>query len=227
MKRVLFAGIALLALAGTAAAADLPRRGVAVPAAAPIPVPVAYNWSGFYAGINGGWGFGNSSWAGGGFGTTGDFDVDGGLAGGTLGFNWQHGPAVFGVETDLAWSGIEGSTGVTCAGRCTTENSWLGTTRGRLGYAIDRWMPYVTGGVAYGDIEARAPGLRGTSDTNIGWTVGAGTEFALAGNWTAKGEYLYVDLGDLTCSAANCGGVGRTKVDFNAHILRAGLNYRF
>jgi outer membrane immunogenic protein len=224
MKRVLFAGIAILALAGTAAAADLPRRGVMAPAAAPVPVPVAYNWTGFYAGINGGWGFGNSRWSNAAI-STGDFDVDGALVGGTLGFNWQNGPAVFGVETDLAWSGIEGSTGVACAGRCTTENSWLGTTRGRLGYAIDRWMPFVTGGVAYGDVEARAPGVRGASDTNIGWTVGGGAEFALAGNWTAKGEYLYVDLGELNCGVANCGAPA--KVEFTSHIVRAGLNFRF
>src|SRR5215216_2164575 len=115
MKRILFASIGLLGvvLAGTAGAADLPRRTAARPAAAPIPVPVAYNWSGFYAGINGGWGFGHSSWVDR-LGSTGDFDVDGGLLGGTLGFNWQNGPTVFGLETDLAWTDISGSTKVTC-----------------------------------------------------------------------------------------------------------------
>ncbi len=227
MKRVLFASIGLVALtlAGTAGAADLPRRGAA-PAAAPVYMPVAYNWTGFYAGINGGWGFGNSSWADG-AGSTGDFDVSGGLIGGTLGYNWQNGPMVFGVETDLAWTDINGSTSVTCPLGCSTSNGWLGTARGRLGYAIDRWMPFVSGGAAYGDIKASTPGFAGASDSNIGWTVGAGAEFALTGNWTAKGEYLYVDLGDVTCSAAACGGAGPTKVDFTTHIVRAGLNYRF
>lgn len=228
MKRVLFAGVGLvaLALAGTAGAADLPRRGVAAPAAAPVYMPVAYNWTGLYAGINGGWGFGDSSWVDR-LGSTGDFDVSGGLVGGTLGYNWQNGPVVFGVETDLAWSGIEGDTTVTCPLGCETSNGWLGTARARLGYAVDRWMPFVSGGAAYGDIEASTPGFAGTSDTNVGWTVGGGAEFALAGNWTAKGEYLYVDLGELNCSAANCGGAGPTKIDFSAHVLRAGLNYRF
>jgi outer membrane immunogenic protein len=212
MKRVLFAGVGLvaLALAGTAGAADLPRR-VAQPAAAPVYMPVAYNWTGFYAGIAGGWGFGKSSWKDS-LGGTGDFDVSGGLVGGTLGYNWQNGPAVFGIETDLSWADINGTTNATCPLGCKTQNGWLGTTRGRLGYAVDRWMPFVSGGVAYGDIKASTPGFPGNSDTRVGWTVGAGAEFALPGNWTAKGEYLYVDLGD---------------VNFTSHIVRAGLNYRF
>jgi outer membrane immunogenic protein len=220
MKRVLFAGVGLvaLALAGTAGAADLPRR-VAQPAAAPVYMPVAYNWTGFYAGIAGGWGFGKSSWSNAAV-STGDFDVDGGLVGGTLGYNWQNGPTVFGIETDLSWSDISGSTRASCLGRCETSNGWLGTTRGRLGYAVDRWMPFVSGGVAYGDIKTST-----TSDTSVGWTVGAGVEFALPGTWTAKGEYLYVDLGDVNCSAASCGAPA--KVDFTTHIVRAGLNYRF
>ena len=226
MKRVLFASVGLvaLALAGTAGAADLPRR-VAQPVAAPVYMPVAYNWTGFYAGISGGWGFGNSSWKNANI-STGDFDVSGALIGGTLGYNWQNGPAVFGIETDLSWSDIHGrSHAAVCPDGCKTTNSWLGTTRGRLGYAIDRWMPYVTGGVAYGDIKGSVPGLAGNSDTSVGWTVGAGVEFALPGNWTAKGEYLYVDLGDINCSAANCGAPA--KIDFTSHIVRAGLNYRF
>jgi outer membrane immunogenic protein len=226
MKRVLFAGVGLvaLALAGTAGAADLPRR-VAQPVAAPVYMPVAYNWTGFYAGIVGGYGFGNSSWKNSNI-STGDFDVNGALVGGTLGYNWQNGPAVFGIETDLSWSDLSGtSRSAVCPDGCETKTGWLGTTRGRLGYAIDRWMPFVSGGAAYGDIKASVPGLAGNSDTNVGWTVGAGVEFALPGNWTAKGEYLYVDLGDVNCSAANCGAPA--KIDFTTHIVRAGLNYRF
>lgn len=223
MKRVLLAGVALLALAAAANAADLPRRGVVAPAAAaPVYAPVAYNWSGFYAGIVGGWGWGNSRWSNAAI-STGDFDIDGGLIGGTLGYNFQNGAMVFGIETDLSWSDIKGSTTRACAGTCQTNNNWLGTTRGRLGYAAGRWMPFITGGVAYGDIEAK--GRPAATDTAVGWTLGAGAEVALAGNWTVKGEYLYVDLGDVTCPAASCGAPA--KVDFNTHLLRAGLNYRF
>lgn len=226
MKRVLFASVGLMAiaLAGAAGAADLPRR-VAAPATAPVYLPAVYNWTGLYMGLNGGYGWGNSSWTDAAA-PTGDFDTSGGLIGGTLGYNWQSGQTVFGIETDLAWTNLEGTTSVTCPVGCTTSNSWLGTARGRLGYAIDRFMPFVSGGAAFGDIEASMPGFS-ESDNKLGWTLGGGAEFALAGNWTAKGEYLYVDLGEMNCSAASCGGTGTTKVDFNAHVLRGGLNYRF
>ena len=77
--------------------------------------------------------------------------------------------------------------------------------RGRIGYAFDRVMPYVTGGLAVGDVGAESAASPASSDTNVGWTVGGGVEAALAGNWTAKIEYLYVDLGDVNCGAVVCG----------------------
>ena len=88
----------------------------------------------------------------------------------------------------------------TCPTGCQTKNNWLGTVRGRVGYAWDRVMPYVTGGLAVGDIEANQLGFAGVHDTNVGWTVGGGVEAALAGNWTAKLEYLHVDLGTSTAA---------------------------
>ncbi len=229
MKKLLFATVGALtvALAGAAAAADLGRQS-AMPAKAPTAyVAPIYNWTGMYLGINGGAGWGNSSWTNVG-GTTGDFDLSGGLIGVTLGYNWQAGQMVFGVEGDLDWSSIDGTTNATiCATGCTTQNNWLSTVRGRLGFAYDRIMPFITGGVAFGDVEANRTGFSGETDTQAGWTLGGGVEFALPGNWTAKGEYLYVDLGDITCSTAACGGAGPTEVKFNSHLLRGGLNYRF
>ncbi|HZS65216.1 MAG TPA: outer membrane protein [Xanthobacteraceae bacterium] len=231
MKRLFFAAAAALgtALAGSASAADLPRRP-AVPAKAPAAyIAPAYNWTGLYLGINGGGGWGTSRWTDN-AGTTGDFDLSGGLVGGTVGYNWQAAQAVFGIEGDLDWSNIDGTTssGVCGGTNCKTENSWLGTARGRLGYAgIDRVMPYVTGGLAFGDIKSTVPGFVGQTDTKTGWTAGGGVEFALPANWTAKGEYLYADLGDTSCAAANCGGTGSTKVEFKSHLLRGGLNYKF
>jgi len=94
-----------------------------------------------------------------------------------------------------------------------------------LGYAADRFLPYVTGGAAFGDIKASGPGLTGTDTTNAGWTVGGGIEFAIAGHWTAKGEYLYVDLGNASCGLA-CGAATQ-NVNWHANIGRVGLNYRF
>jgi len=96
--------------------------------------------------------------------------------------------------------------------------------RGRIGYAGDRVMPYIIGGGAFGNFTASTAGMSNTT-TNAGWTVGAGIEFAITGHWTAKAEYLYVDLGKFNC-ALNCGAAS-DNVSFNANIVRAGVNYRF
>jgi outer membrane immunogenic protein len=223
MKRVLLAGVALAALMGSASAADIPRRMVERPVAAPVPHVMAYNWTGFYAGLNAGWGWGTGSLSG--PPPTGDMEGNGGLIGGTLGYNWQMNQVVFGVETDIAWSGIE--TDHRCRGglRCEVNNDWLGTARGRIGVAMDRFMPFIAGGLAYGDVDTKVRGFPGTSDVQAGWTLGAGVEFALAAPWTARLEYLYVDLGDVGCGR-RC-GPGTGNLDFNAHIVRAGVNYRF
>jgi outer membrane immunogenic protein len=99
--------------------------------------------------------------------------------------------------------------------------------RGRLGYAADRFMPYVTGGAAFGDIRASTPGFSQASANNAGWTLGGGLEAALVGNWTAKVEYLYVDLGSFNCGL-NCGaGLTTDNVSFHANLLRGGVNYKF
>jgi outer membrane immunogenic protein len=225
MKRVLLSGVALAALVSAATAADIPRR-VERQVAAPVPyVAVAYNWTGFYVGINGGWGWGTGSLSG--PPPTGDMDSSGGLIGGTVGYNWQNGQIVWGVEADIDWSGIETDSRRCGVGvRCSVNNDWLGTARGRVGLAMDRWMPYITGGVAFGDVSASVTGFQGKSDTRAGWTLGAGVEYAIAAPWTAKLEYLYVDLGDFSCGRA-CGTSGPDKVEFRSHIVRAGLNYRF
>jgi outer membrane immunogenic protein len=222
MRRVLLTTIGLLAITATiAVAADLPRQ---MPAKAPAMVPVGYNWTGFYLGINGGYGWGRSNWSDLATGT----GVSGGMAGVTAGYNWQGmgSPWVFGLEGDIDWTNIKGSfVSATCPVGCQTQNNWLGTVRGRVGYAWDRVMPYITGGLAVGDIEANQPGFAGVHDTNIGWSAGAGVEAALAGNWTAKLEYLHVDLGHVSCGAASC--AVPTNVGFHADTVRAGLNYRF
>jgi outer membrane immunogenic protein len=103
---------------------------------------------------------------------------------------------------------------------CETKNTWLGTVRGRLGYAIDRFMPYVTGGLAVGDIKNNISGIGSASDTKAGWTVGGGLEYAFNGPWSAKVEYLYVDLG-------RGGAIAGSDAKFQTNIVRAGLNYRF
>jgi len=161
MKRVLLASLSLLAIAAAAtpaASADLPRQ---MPVKAPAYVPAYYNWTGLYVGINGGGAFGNSNWSA--LGTS--FNTSGGLIGGTVGYNWQMGQAVFGLEGDADWSSLSGSTTAGCPPGCKTESNWLSTIRGRLGYAADRWMPYVTAGAAFGNIDADIPGFAGVDTT--------------------------------------------------------------
>jgi outer membrane immunogenic protein len=221
MYRVLLATIGLAMLAASASAADLPRRYGPPVQQQPAFVAPMYNWTGFYLGINGGGAWGESSWS-----STGSFDVSGALIGGTIGYNWQNGPWVLGLEGDIDWTNIKDNTTNGCASGCETANSWLATVRGRVGYAFDRFLPYVTGGLALGDIRARTPGFTGAEETNVGWTVGGGFEFAIAGNWSAKAEYLYVDLGDFNCGL-RCGVLAANTVDFNTHIVRGGVTVRF
>ncbi len=223
MRRVLLSTVSVLALSvGAASAADIPRPAPAYRAPAIVPV---YNWTGGYIGINGGYGWGTSDW--GVFG--GSADPSGGTVGLTLGYNWQSlgTPWVFGVEADINWADFKGGfTSAACPFGCSTQTDWFGTVRGRIGYAVDRVMPYVTGGLAFGDVGANINGFAASGDTNFGWTVGAGLEGALAPNWTAKIEYLYMDLGGVNCGALLCGPVA-SNIDFTTHIVRAGLNYKF
>jgi outer membrane immunogenic protein len=211
MKSLLIASVAVALGAGlvSANAADIQQRSM--PTKAPAYVTPVYNWTGPYIGISGGYGFGSSDFSGG----VGSVDPDGGLFGVTAGYNWQMGQFVTGIEGDISWSGMRDS-----SGGLRTENNWLGTVRGRLGYNAGRWMPYVTGGLAVGDIDSNIAAVGSSHSTELGWTVGAGIEAQIAGPWTAKVEYLYVDLGEGDSIAGS-------RPDFTTNIVRAGLNYRF
>ena len=224
-RKLLLACAALSAFASYAIAADLPPN-MPPPRAPPVLVPF-FSWNGLYTGINAGYGFGRTSWSDNVTGvSTGNFTASGGLIGGTLGFNIQQSALVFGVETDLVWSFMKGSTNTNCLGNCTTSNTWLGTTRGRIGYAFDRFLPYFTGGAAYGSIKISNDFGSSASTTKVGWTVGGGLEYAFLNNWSVKGEYLYANLGKATCDT-NCSGGNPFDVKFYTHIVRAGLNYKF
>ena len=216
-------GLFVAAMAAPVFAADLSRPVYKTPV---YSMP-GYNWTGFYAGINGGYGFGKSDWTG--TGATAGTSPKGALAGGTLGYNLQTGSMVWGLEGDIDYSWMKGSavgTGA-CAGiGCETRNSWFGTARARVGYAgWDRWLPYFTGGAAFGNVKTTSAAAVSEDKTRIGWTVGAGIEYALMTNWSTKLEYLYADLGKSDCSVAACGTA--TEVSFKANIVRVGLNYRF
>jgi outer membrane immunogenic protein len=241
-KKLCFVFASVLAVSHTRAA-ELPTP-LNSPALAPQP-PTPLNspalapqldWTGPYLGINGGAAWGTSrqdrTLAPGG--STGDFDISGGLAGGTVGYKFQLDNIVYGLEGDLDWAGIRGT--APCANpafSCTTQNDYLGTTRAILGYSFDRWLPYVTGGAALGDIrESFSPAIganSGATSDRVGWTAGGGLAFRLSRDWSANLEYLYVDLGTFSCNNVACSGVSPQTINTRLfeNLFRAGIQYRF
>jgi outer membrane immunogenic protein len=229
MKHVLGFAAALVAgtaLVGAANAADLPPRSAPI-TKAPVYVAPQFSWAGFYLGANVGYGWsdGSGNIFPGGAPIRGDGDgFFGGFQGG---YNWQMGSFVFGVETDFQLSAGDGNTrfvGGPVFGK--VENDWFGTIRGRLGYAVDRWLFYVTGGGAFvhNKLSPVAPFAFGsTSETGWTWTVGAGVEAALWQNWSIKAEYLYLDTPDKVPVPPGTRVNGST----DTNLIRVGVNYHF
>ncbi|MEA2982157.1 MAG: outer rane immunogenic protein, partial [Alphaproteobacteria bacterium] len=179
------AAVAMLTVPFAAQAADVPIKAPYYKGA-PRSVVSYYNWTGFYAGLNAGYGMGTSTWT---YPPGTRPKPKGGMFGVTAGYNWQAGAIVYGVEGDYDWSMMKGSVACDTGGTCETKNSYLGTFRGRLGYAFDRWLPYVTVGAAYGNIKAHvSPDELSASKSKMGWVGGLGLEYAFLGNWTAKIE---------------------------------------
>lgn len=225
---------AFIALTGVAAAADM-----ALP---PAPIALPEPWTGFYLGVNAGGTFGdaNNDF---GFASV-DLPLKGAIGGAQIGYNWQAGPTVFGLETDFQGSSLKGSISTPCitplcglplSASYGQELPWFGTVRGRVGYAQAGWLLYATGGYAYGRVDTNASAVAGpasaqlgTSEIGNGWTAGAGAELLLAPHWSVKIEYLYVDLGRVTTSFPIAGLPtinDSTHVNFN--VVRAGANFRF
>lgn len=150
------------------------------------------------------------------------------MAGGTVGYNWQINNIVLGIEADLDWANIKGSTVDACQQVCKTELKSFGTVRPRIGYAFDRFMPYVTGGIAFGKLSA---GMRnyngrptGTTTWEGGWAYGAGLEVKLSENFSAKAEYLRTELHQNRYDLPNVSIFAEEK---NVNVMRIGLNYKF
>jgi outer membrane immunogenic protein len=253
-----------LAASGSAFAADMAVKAPPPPRPAPAPV---YSWTGFYIGGNVGYSVGRNTadhlFAPANPGSTPPelftLSPAGWLGGGQIGYNWQpNSNWVFGVEADGQWTGQKDSV---CIFACLTGGGpgpgeilgltveqqirWLATLRGRVGYAQQGWLWYVTGGAAWAGLRENDTHFTGStslnilqqasgsfSDTRSGWTLGGGIETALAGNWSAKLEYLYVGLGDITNVFAFPNPPGATFFEtvhsqVHDHIVRVGLNYRF
>ncbi len=219
------AGLLAVAMASPSFAADLPRPAYKAPM---VPYIAPFTWSGFYVGLNGGYAWGNADISNV-FGNFTTNDQNGWLAGVTLGYNLQTGNWVWGIEGDIDYAFIKGNVSNTigaCGGTgCTITNTWFGTARGRIGYAWDRFMPYITGGAAFGGLKFEGPFGGSSTHSSVGWTAGAGVEWAFTHAWSAKLEYLYTDLGTSTCAASTC--FVSTDFDPKINIVRAGINYRF
>ncbi|AWM02464.1 outer membrane protein [Bradyrhizobium amphicarpaeae] len=284
MKRIVIGMAAALSLFATGAmAADLAARPYVK---APVMDPV-WSWTGWYVGANAGYSWGRSrsdaSYFNSGTGvpiappagsiTSASFDMNGAIAGGQAGYNWQSANWVYGIEGDLQWSDEKGRAAFSCvgtaaapvAGPClptftflppgglagTTlaidqKLQWFGTVRGRVGIlATPKVLFYGTGGVAFGEIKTTgtlssfttvAPfgpiaSVGSSSTTRVGWTVGAGVEGKITRNWSAKLEYLYMDLGRFSTGnftlAPTLPISASVSSHFTDHILRAGINYQF
>ncbi len=219
MKRMYVVGatfVALVTAVGGAAAADLSMN--AVPPAEFVAAPGSFDWSGVYAGAVIGYGWAKS-----------DVRVlqsdeeagtetyDGVVGGGFAGYNWQAGSFVGGVEGDIMASGMTWK-----EPQVSIKNTWNGTFRARAGVAFDRFMPYVTGGVAFGGIDLK---IVGDSDaqTPVGWVAGGGAEVAITQNLTFRAEYRYTDLGSNTYTVDGA----KVKIGFESSQVLTGLALKF
>jgi len=226
MKRYILAacaGALALGAAVPAQAADLPRPVYKAP---PAYIPAYFSWTGFYIGLNAGYGWARLTDTAG-----ASVDPKGFIGGGQIGYNWQVNNFVFGLEADFQGSSQKvsdsGFDPVFGAWSTSGRLDYFGTIRGRLGIAQDRWLAYITGGYAYQnlkfDFNSATFGSASSSSTRGGWTIGGGVEYAFAGPWTAGLEYLYLDSGNRDWN------VFGTNVDLRArnHVVRAKVNYRF
>ena len=240
MKKVLLVTASLIALgaAAPAVAADLAARPYTK---APAMIAAVYDWSGFYIGANGGWGQSRNSW---------DFlpgvltfgegshDASGGTVGGQVGYRWQAGTWVFGVEAQGNWADFKGSNISLFDATVRNESriDAFGLFNGQVGYAANNVLFYVKGGAAvtsndYRRFFAATNTLFASSndDTRWGGTVGVGLEYGFAPNWSFGVEYNHLFMQDRTLAFTTPGGLffGNVRVDQDVDLVTARLNYKF
>ncbi len=224
---MLRSGIALLVavcLTTTAQAADLGWNSGASSSNVFSPVS-ATQWTGFYAGVSGGYGWGTTTTSPANPGGTVDNNSNGWLVGAQAGYNMDMGGFVLGGEADLQWANIGYSEPI-AGGTFTAKTDFFGTLRARAGVPIGQVMPYGTVGVAYGRGSATEDLLASTTQVanHFGWTAGVGLEAQATDNLSIKAEYLYVDLGSQPYNSL---GVGNIDVGQRFSVTRAGVNYKF
>jgi outer membrane immunogenic protein len=260
MKKILLSTAAILAFSASAMAADLYT---------PMPEPAsAFSWDGFYGGVSGGYAWGKTKgsdlngWTTQpGDETSADLPVsltakgDGFTGGGQIGYNFQMDQFVFGAEADISYLNVSGKSGRVGGlpavaddedNYVVSDDGYLGTVRGRLGFNFDRFLVYGTGGLAFGDTGSKWVDDGGTyqfslkSGSQVGWTAGGGLEYAITDSMSLKAEYLYYDLGTEKVSydegpngycpgpdGANGNDPCNFKLDNTGSIVRVGVNFHF
>lgn len=242
MKKLLLASVAILFASPAAQSADVIE-------------PTAYDWTGPYVGLQAGYGWGENDVKATQLDTSeidvgrqavgvfperdGSIDMDGFIGGLHAGYNWQMDSLVLGVEGDIEYADLDGDTDIVGAndfkiGEASQEIDWLGSLRLRAGFAFDRALIYATGGLAVGgvEVEGSLPNALNSedasnNDTEWGWTIGGGVEYALTDDLSARLEYRYTDLGDTEVDFFDNGAIEKLKFENTFHAVRAGLSWHF
>jgi outer membrane immunogenic protein len=236
LRNLLLSSVALASLTGMAVAADLPWQA---PPPVYVPPPV-FTWTGFYVGVNGGGAVGNTQFDFNNLGLTATSNnFGGGFVGGTIGYDWQwNGPFVVGILADADWADI--TNGSNCGGvlgfSCNATGNFLGSVRGRVGYAWERVLFYASGGLGLGNVRfSVTDNLTGfTAVDNVfraGFTVGGGIEYALVPNWSVKFEYLLYDFQNTNFTPSGFDpallALGPVTTTTFVHTVRLGVDYKF
>jgi outer membrane immunogenic protein len=241
-KGFLLATAGGLAMAPGAQAADMPLK-------APALVPPPATWTGWYIGAHAGMNWQQSSSINNYTTLSANFshtDGSGFIGGGQIGYNWQHGNSVFGIEGDISWLGGGGSFSSNpvfarpgkMEASLSNKVDWLSTIRGRMGLAVGDTMVYATGGVAIGHANnsqqpfdvfpGNVPHTKSEAKTKVGWVVGGGIEHMWDQHWTLGLEGLFVDLGKSTASVTPLSGFTKSTTFSNQIVIgRVKLNYKF
>jgi len=244
MKISLLTAVAMLSATSVAYADGLPANNT--PVASPAAASSTYDWSGYFVGINGGYGMSHSEIGNVKFGSgqlysypdeDGSFNMTGGLVGGQIGYTHQVGNIVLGLEADLDYAGMKGTYAFPPPNPVDLDGKLesLGTLRARFGYAFDNVLIFATGGLAYAETHASLASVVGPvitasgSKSYVGYAAGGGVEYGLTSNWSVKAEYLYMDLGEKTNSFTFTGNAAQAAADISltAEVGRVGVNYRF
>jgi outer membrane immunogenic protein len=221
-----------IAIAQSASAADLPARPVYK---APVMTPV-YNWSGVYIGAHIGGGWSSADLGDPVSNITIHNSASGFLGGGQIGANWQWSSLVLGLQADISGTDLDSSSSAPFPITATVnqKTDWVSTLTGRVGYAMNNWLAYAKGGVAwahdkYAVINALPPGNAFGGDTRTGWTIGVGVEYGFAPNWSGFIEYDYLDFGthDGSLIQVTTGLPAAAVLQQDIQMLKAGINYRF